>query len=175
MSLSIKRKTLSLSDEISPLCRFINARKELKFNYLKGRNNTLTKNKNNKIQIFNSNKKKEVKKPALKTHSMNLLKDQIFILSHFSKHIPQNEINYDYNTSLLNTFGNRNFFKKNNEKMNIKLISNFINNNNFFKTTAINYSKKRNNFIQKQKSSFDKINLPKLNLIVRKNTKVTKL
>ena len=56
--------------------------------------------------------------------------------------------------------------------MNINLFTKFSNNYNFFKTTAVKYSKKRNNAIKKQKASYDKIKLPMLNSIIKKTTKL---
>ena len=176
MNLRIKRKNLSLSDDISPLYRFINARKILKLNYMNRNrnfpiNNLINNNNNNSIKTKIIEKEKEIKKPVLNNHCANLLKEQLFILSHFSKKNAPNNINYDYNISLLNTFGNRNFFRKDNEKNNINLYGKLQNNNsnNFFKTAAIKNSTKRNNVIKRQKGSYDTIKLPMLNMIVRKN------
>ena len=171
MNFNIKRKNLSLSDEISPLIRFINARKNLEYN----RKNNIKKSSSK--DIFNNKydltKKtiKEKKYPALKTHSVKLLKEQIFIMSHLSRKNTSNDINYDYNTSLLNTFGNRNFFRKNNEKMYINVFSKYNVGINFFKTAAIKYSRYKKNNINTLRTSYDKNNLPKLNLIKRKNQK----
>ena len=175
MNLNIKRTKISLSDEVSPLYRFINARKSLQDIYFNNKRLKTIQNLNNNLYNSTDKKDKKIKKNALKASSVKLLKDQIFIITHFSKRNKGNEINYDYNTSLLNTFGNRNFFKKNNIKMNINMFPNFSNNNNFFKTTAINYSKKKENPIKKQKISIDKVKLPKLNSIVKKHSKSIKL
>ena len=169
MNLIIKNKNISLTDEISPLYRFINARKALKYNYLNNKNNAIRKNINYKLHFYNKNKEKQAKTPSLKTHSVKLINEQIFIISHFSKNNSPNEINYDYNTSLLNSFGNRNYFRKNKAKINYKIQ----NNNNFFKTAATNYYyNRKNNINKKKKSSYDKYNLPKLNCIVRKKIKI---
>ena len=176
MNFNIKRKNLSLSDEISPLLRFINARKSLEYNYKNNIKNSSSKNIfNNKYNkyILTKTKEKGKKYPALKTHSVKLLKDQIFIMSHLSRKSTSNDINCDYNTSLLNTFGNRNFFRKNNEKMNINLFSKYNGGINFFKTTAIKNPRHRNNNIKTLGTSYDKNNLPKLNFIKRKNPKNT--
>ena len=174
MNLRIKNKNLSLSDDISPLYRFINARKELKLYYMNNKTNLPIKNLINNNTISNKKKEKILKKPALKYHSVKLLKEQLLLLSHFSKKNGANDFNYEYNTSLLNTFGNRNFFLKNNDKMNINLFTKFSSHNNsknFFKTTTIKYSKKRNNVLKKHKISYDKIKLPMLNSIIRKYSK----
>ena len=176
MNFNIKRKNLSLSDEISPLLRFINARKTLEYNYINNIKNSSSKELfNNKYNKYILTKKKEngKKYPALKTHSVKLLKDQLFIMSHLSRKNTSNDINYDYNTSLLNTFGNKNFFRKNNEKMNINIFSKYNGGVNFFKTTAIKYSRHKNNNIKTLRTSYDKNNLPKLNFIKRKSPKNT--
>ena len=170
MNLDIKRRNLSLSDDISPLIRFFKARKDLKDIYLNNKRQITLNNINNINHNLNNKKKQKNKKPEIKTYSRKLLKDQMFIISHFTRKIPSKEINYDYNFSLLNTFGNRNFFRKNNE-MNINMFTKLSNNNNFFKTTAINYIKKRGNLNKKKIISYDKINLPKLNLIIKKKSK----
>ena len=179
MNFNIKRKNLSLSDEISPLLRFINARKTLEYKYRKNIKNSSSKdilknnyNKNNKY--FLSKKKENGKKfPVLKNHSVKLLKDQIFIMSHLSRKNTSNDINYEYNTSLLNTFGNRNFFRKNNEKIDINIFSKFNADANFFKTTASKYSRHKYNNIKNLRNIYNKNNLPKLNFIKRKNPKNT--
>ena len=175
MNLNIKRTKISLSDEVSPLYRFINARKSLQDLYFNNKRLKTIQNLNNNLYNSTDKKDKKIKKNVLKASSVKLLKDQIFIITHFSKRNKGNEINSDYNTSLLNTFGNRNFFKKNNIKMNINMFPNFSNNNNFFKTTAINYSKKKEIPIKKQKISIDTVKLPKLNSIVKKHSKSIKL
>ena len=177
MNFNIKRKNLSLSDEISPLLRFINARKTLEYNYINNIKNTSSKNLfNNKYNkcnkhILTKQKENGKKYAALKTHSVKLLKDQLFIMSHLSRRNTSNDINYDYNTSLLNTFGNKNFFRKNNENAHINIFSKY--NGNFFKTTAIKNSRHKNNNIKTLRTSYDKNNLPKLNFIKRKSPKDT--
>jgi len=172
---NFKRTTISLSDNISPLYRFLNARKNLKDIYMSDKKcKTLSNvdNINNNLLISNNKKEKNIKKYQIKANSVKLLKDQIFILSHFCKRNISSEINYDYGSSLLNTFGNRNFFKKNNEKMNANIFTKFTyNNNNFFKTAAPHYTLRRNTPKQKVKTSQDKIILPKVNYILKKNTK----
>ena len=168
MDFNIKRHNLSLSDEEAPFYRFINSRKSLQDIYNNNKGHITVQNLN-KIRYYSNDKKvKKIKKDDLKGHSVNLLKGQIFIISHFSnfaKRNKGNDINYNYNSSLLNTFGNRNFFKKNNIKVN--MLSKLSNGNHFLKTSF----KKRINPNKKQKISPDKINLPKLNFIIKKTSK----
>ena len=83
---NFKRTTISLSDNISPLYRFLNARKNLKDIYMSDKKcKTLSNvdNINNNLLISNNKKEKNIKKYQIKANSVKLLKDQIFILSHF--------------------------------------------------------------------------------------------
>ena len=169
MSCKIKKAYITLSDNFSPLIQFINARKDLKNIY-----NTEKKSKT-LDKIKNINNKKNYK---IKTRPKKLLQDQIFILSRFSKTNSSNYYNNGY--SILNTFGNRNYYKEKDMIANLKTFSKFSNNTtNIFKTTALNNSKEKLKPIIKQKSNYEydynKINLPKLNLILRKNIKIKKL
>ena len=57
--------------------------------------------------------------------------------------------------------------------MNINIFSKYNGGVNFFKTTAIKYSRHKNNNIKTLRTSYDKNNLPKLNFIKRKSPKNT--
>ena len=174
MNFNVKRKALSLSDRISPVFRFANARNNLKDIYMNERIcRTVQKiyNKNNNILFSNNKKVNYQNKYHTKTNSIKLIKDQLFIISHFYKNNVSNDINYDYGNSLLNTFGNRNFFTKNNEKININMFTKFSKNNNFFKTTELDYTKIRNKSKKNEKKNDDNNCLPKVNFILRKKTK----
>ena len=171
MSLYIKRRNLSLSDDLSPVIRFFKARKDLEKIYLNNKRNTPINNIYSYSYNLTHNNDKKPKKHDIKTYSRKLIKEQIFITTHFNKKNYSNEINYDYNFSLLNTYGNRNFFRKNNHQININMLNKISHNNNFFKTTSINYIKKIGNNKKKKIIGSDKINLPKLNAIIKKNCK----
>ena len=176
--LNIKTKALSLSDNNSPLLRFINARNNIRYmndktcKTISNLNNLNNINNNN---IINQNKSKEqqIKKYKLKANSVKLLKDQLLIISHFCKRNVPNDINYEYSNSLLNTFGNRNFFRRKREKMNIDNFTQFSSNYYFYKTSDIRKYDKKNHIKKRiEKLSYDNKNiLPKINIILKKNTK----
>ena len=172
MDFNIKRHNLSLSDEEAPFYRFINSRKSLQDLYNNNKRHITLQNLN-KNKYYSNEKDKKIKNNISKGHSVNLLKGQIFIISHFSnlaKRNKGNDFNYDYNNSLLNTFGNRNFFfKRNNIKVN--MLSKISNDNYFLKTSFKKYSNKKINPSKKQKINSDTINLPKLNFIIKKSSK----
>ena len=88
MNFNIKRKNLSLSDEISPLLRFINARKTLEYNYINNIKNSSSKelfnNKYNKY-ILTKKKRKRKKIPSSKNSLSKIIKRPAFYYVTFIK------------------------------------------------------------------------------------------
>ena len=172
MDFNIKKKTLSLSNDKSPFYRFINARKNIRYMNDNICKTTSKINKvNNNLITSKKTKQKNGKKDKIKANSIKLLRDQLFIISRFYKKNVPNDINYEYSNSLLNTFGSRNFCRKNRDKMNINLFTQFSSNLYFYKTSDLNGNKNNKISRKKMKGSCNKNILPKINIILRKNTK----
>ena len=174
MNFTIKKKNLFLIDDISPYHNFINARKTLNNMYKTSKK--AEKNINLKIfpykNIVHRNDIKPKKKVELKSFSIKLLKDQKFLISHFSRKIDESKNDYLYNNTngLLKTLNRLNYLRyKNNDKKNMMTKYSY---KNIYKTLPNANTKYVYNSVKKQKVKYENLNLPIIKHIFRKKKKL---
>ena len=173
MNFNVKRKNLFLIDDISPYRNFINARKTLRNIYLISKKSektikpiTITSRNININNIKNNAKIKTQKITNIKSYSQKLLKEQKFIISHFSKDNDSKNDNYAYNyNSLLKTLERLNYTRFKNAKTN---MLNKYSHKNIFKTLPSDGYKS----VKKQKINYENFNLPVIKHIFRKKAKL---
>ena len=167
MSINLKRKNITLPDSFSPLVKFIKARNALKDIYYSEKKSKIVKKIKNNRYNFKFGKDSH-------SHQRKLLQDEIYMITHFTKTV-SNKI--DYGSSVLNPFGNRNSFIEKYDKAKLNTFTKFqIDNYNSIKITSLKNLRKKYYQEIKLKSSYDnKFNLPKLNVILKKNSKTKKI
>ena len=174
MNYKIKKKNLFLIDDISPYKNFINARKTLRNIYLKSKKSEkklipktiISRNINN-----NTNRNlRTLKMPNIKLYSKKLLKEQKFIISHFSKGNESDKSNFLYNNnSLIKTLDRLNYIRYKNDKVN--LITKYSQ-KNIFKTIPNNRVKHGFKSEKKEKINYENMNFPIIKHIFRKKDNI---
>ena len=107
----------------------------------------------------------------IKSYPKKLLIEQKYIISHFAKGNEPEKDNDFYNNknSLLKTLDRINYFRYKNDKIN--MISKYSQ-NNIFKTIPNEIIKHGYRSVKKEKINYENFNLPVINHIIRKKTKL---